>query len=218
MSRRRFCLQCCSCDGKLKQKRLWNLHRTVSHENIVEHECLTTFFDRQLVPVYKRFSGLLKINYHPYGNFKKTSCHQVDGNWECTCQQGPVECQKNYLQACMLDRIKDPYPIDLLRCMQKQKTFLGASYVCLEEKFKIDRQIRESILECAKSQEGVKLMVATGVRSLRNEIFQYYYVPHIAIMIASRQLNIFELVLCQSFSTATSQWVGSNCYLIVYFA
>ncbi|KAK5964647.1 hypothetical protein GCK32_008460 [Trichostrongylus colubriformis] len=156
------------------------------------------FIKRQLLPVYKKYSSLLKINYHPYGTSNTTSCQQNGDKWECECDKGPSECAKNILQACLLDKLTEPYPIDILKCIQFARSARIASYTCLEEQNQVQPEPRKRIRECAWGQEGVQLMKKHGEIIKKEISTNVTYVPWISIggKREEQAEKFLEIVLC----------------------
>ncbi|KAK6738243.1 hypothetical protein RB195_020384 [Necator americanus] len=150
------------------------LKKAASYGNVVtvhvvgETRCpdTTRFIENHLLPAFKKFRGRLQIKYHPYGPTKHTFCSRSKAGVVCKCQHGPRECDKNALQACVIDALPNAEDhLDIVACIQGPRSFNYVFYKCITNLVS-SRQVRDRISQCADSDEGKLLMARHGARSL----------------------------------------------------
>ncbi|CAJ0604678.1 unnamed protein product [Cylicocyclus nassatus] len=161
----------------------------------------TRFYLNQLLPVFKRYRSRLRLNYHPYGPYKYTKCSRTSSGFECTCQHGSDECQKNALQACLIEALPNAEDhLDIVGCIQGPRNFNTSFQSCIVNHPRNGLIDQASILECATNGRGMKLMSQHGEAA---HVFaeDVYWVPWISInglRIPAAERH-FEAVLCNQY-------------------
>ncbi|KHJ87774.1 hypothetical protein OESDEN_12443 [Oesophagostomum dentatum] len=113
----------------------------------------------------------------------------------CSCEHGPDECHKNYLQACVIKTLVNPEDyMDIVGCIQGLSNYSTSYENCIVGNRKLNQQ---SIYECSNSREGKALMVQHGEAS-RKIAPDVFWVPWISIngQRIPEAEHHFEQVLC----------------------
>jgi interferon, gamma-inducible protein 30 len=63
------------------------------------------FMILQLKPTYPAIKDSVEVNFYTHG--KSQSYTDADGDIAFRCQHGPIECERNKLQTCGLDLLKN---------------------------------------------------------------------------------------------------------------
>ncbi|VDL78348.1 unnamed protein product [Nippostrongylus brasiliensis] len=158
----------------------------------------TKFINNQLIPMYKKYHDYLYIRYHVFGPFFSTSCTKKGKHVTCSCQHGPEECSKNFLQACLIHSYPDDF--DTLACIQGDTKFDEVFPNCLMQKYN-ETEIGR-LHKCAVAGEGPLYMYVDGLAAVKLS-GQITWVPWITIgnqRHASAEKDL-ETVLCQNFKS-----------------
>ncbi|RCN41635.1 gamma interferon inducible lysosomal thiol reductase [Ancylostoma caninum] len=129
-----------------------------------ETKCIhsTMFMRNQLLPAYKLFGPRLRIRYHPFGVPRSTKCKWTGDGYECTCQHGPAECDKNALQACVIEKLPDTEKhIEMVTCIQGNAEFNYSVRKCID-RGPYPRLDSKSLVRCAMSDKGRTLLARHG--------------------------------------------------------
>lgn len=138
----------------------------------VEYSCPYSqkFITTQLAPAYNQIKKDFDLNFYTMG--KSSSYESEEGKVEFVCQHGNLECDRNKLQTCGLNRIgkeNQDKQVDFMICtMGNEKTFeeccefLGLDY--------------ESIKECKNSDEGTRLQLLTEKKTAP-ALDRYSHIP-----------------------------------------
>ena len=80
------------------------------------------------------FSGILDIKMYPYGNAHEKKL--PDGHYAYECQHGGLECQGNFIEACIQKEtnFNSNYYFPVLECMESadRSHILDVAKQCLE--------------------------------------------------------------------------------------
>ncbi|KJH49443.1 gamma interferon inducible lysosomal thiol reductase [Dictyocaulus viviparus] len=163
----------------------------------------TRFLTTQLMPSFKKYTNRIQINYHPFGPFNYTKCTEEFSEVKCECQHGKNECEKNALQACIIETLPtvDDH-IDIVGCIQGSASFNDSLTDCLLKKRSstITSNIVNRIRQCATTNDGIRLMADHGIKAAQL-LKNIDWVPWISInglRIPSAEKHL-EAVLCYQY-------------------
>jgi len=122
------------------------------------------FITEQLLPSWKHFGDdMLKLDLNPFG---KANFTRSGSSWEFNCQHGPKECRGNKVQACILDKVRDPAEyLPLISClMRKWKSPHYPTSECIGLVGTKSVTVKE-VEDCANSDEGSNLLHDFGLKT-----------------------------------------------------
>ncbi|CAB3404251.1 unnamed protein product [Caenorhabditis bovis] len=120
------------------------------------------FFREQLMPVWNALgsTNMLNVSYHPFG---LASCLTSSDGIKCRCQHGPIECQMNQLQACVISALGIPQLyLPVVACLQGKRKMVKAVEECIVNVVPRPNLDENFMMSCAQSQLGAKLMMEHG--------------------------------------------------------
>uniref|UniRef100_A0A0K0ECP8 Uncharacterized protein n=1 Tax=Strongyloides stercoralis TaxID=6248 RepID=A0A0K0ECP8_STRER len=174
----------------------------------------TNFFNNHFA---KFVSGFRKdknfeISYVPFG---KASCIKNEDDFNCTCHFGPLECQLNILQNCVIDTFKNNFNVyfPFVHCIQGKGSLDDAISQCLTP---LNDKLIKSLKKCSEGKKGRKLL-ANAEKLTRKYAPQLNFVPWIVIN-NQREVEVFytgfEKAICNDFFENST--VPESCFTYIY--
>ncbi|KAK3913793.1 Gamma-interferon-inducible lysosomal thiol reductase [Frankliniella fusca] len=133
-----------------------------------------SFLLTELLPAYEKIPEAMNVHLIPYGKAKTTT----SGNsFKFECQHGPQECLANKVHACGLKLILNADTrVQYVTCMINDNWNPEEAGSRCAKKYELDW---DSIWECAKGNEGSKLLSLYGKKT--DKLGSIDFVPTIAL-------------------------------------
>merc|ERR1711953_238894 len=122
------------------------------------------FITTQLFPAWQHFADdqTLQLDLVPFGKADFAANGQT---WDFECQHGPEECRGNKVQACILDKVKDPQEyVPLITCLMDSEFPPDAAGECIAD-LGTESVTAKEVEECMMSDMGSSLLYANGLRT-----------------------------------------------------
>merc|ERR1712154_120786 len=122
------------------------------------------FITTQLFPAWQHFADdqTLQLDLVPFG---KADFAANGPSWDFECQHGPEECRGNKVQACILDKVKDPQEyVPLITCLMDSQFPPDAAGECIADLGTDSITVKE-VEDCVESDAGSALLYINGLRT-----------------------------------------------------
>lgn len=114
------------------------------------------FITKQLVPTFESLEDYVEVQLIPYG---KAETIVTSDDYTFKCQHGQLECEANIVHACSINKLTNSRKsLEVIACMIRNNLHpFGVLESCASG---LDEY--KSILDCAKSNEGRRLLAKYG--------------------------------------------------------